>query len=94
MTFGRRRNTPKIYHDKKEQRNQKLAEGTVKLNEEATKVVTGKTEGRSFGRPVLLCSFRGTSYYGLCDLGSSINVIPYELYLKIKKMKCVHPTSS
>ena len=54
------------------------------MNEEATKVVIGKTEGRSFGRPVLPCSFGGTSYYGLCDLGSSINVIPYELYLKIK----------
>ena len=40
---------PKTYHDKKEQQNQELAEGTIKLNEEATKVATGKTEGRSFG---------------------------------------------
>ena len=51
-------------------------------------MVTGKTEGRSFGGPVLPCSFGGTSYYGLCDLGSSINVIPYELYLKIKNEIC------
>ena len=69
---------------KKEQQNQELIEGTIELDQEATKVVTGKTEGRSFGRPVLPCSFGGTSYYGLCDLGSSINVIPYELYPKIK----------
>ena len=73
---------------KKEQQNQGLVEGTVELDQEATKVVTGKTEGRSFGRPVLPCSFGGTSYYGLCDLGSSINVIPYELYLKIKNEIC------
>ena len=78
----------KTYNDKKEQQNQELVEGTIKLNQEATKVVTGKTEGRSFGRPVLPCSFGGTSYYGLCDLGSSINVIPYELYLEIKNEIC------
>ena len=28
---------PKIYHDKNEQQNQELAEGTIKLNEEATR---------------------------------------------------------
>ena len=53
---------PKTYNDKKEQLNQELAEGIIKLNQEATKVVIGKTEGRSFGRPVLPCSFGGTSY--------------------------------
>jgi hypothetical protein len=76
---------PKTYHDKKEQRNQELPKGITKLNEEATKAVTGKTEGRGFGRPVLPCSFERTYYYGLCNLVSSINVIPYELYLEIKK---------
>ena len=78
----------KTYHDKKGQQNQELTEGTIKLNEQATNVVTGKTERRSFGRPILPCSFEGTSYYGLCDLGSSINVIPYELYLEIENEIC------
>jgi hypothetical protein len=35
-------------------------------------------------KPIISCAI-GTSYYhGLCDIGASISVIPYTLYLEIK----------
>ena len=37
------------------------------------------------GKPTLPWSFGEVSYYGLCDLGSAINVIPYSLYEQIRK---------
>ena len=56
----------------------------VKIERDETRLVTGNVQNRGYGKPVLPCYFGGSSYYGLCDIGSSINVIPYELYLQIK----------
>jgi hypothetical protein len=54
----------------------------VYLCEDATKVIKG--ESARVGKPIIPCTI-GTSYYhGLCDIGSSISVIPYSLYLEIK----------
>ena len=58
-----------------------LAGNTVKLEQDATRLVTCNTKNRGYGKPALPCSFGGSSYYDLCDFGVSINIIPYELYL-------------
>jgi hypothetical protein len=36
------------------------------------------------GKPIISCAIVTSSYHGLCDIGASISVIPYTLYLKIK----------
>ena len=45
--------------------------------------MNGCTEGKDAGKQVLSCSFGSKSYFGLCDPGSPINIIPYSLYAKI-----------
>jgi hypothetical protein len=57
---------------------------TVALDKEASKFFEGKVESKDVGRPMLPCSFGGVSYYGLCDLRSAINVIPYSFYEEIR----------
>lgn len=64
------------------------SDNVVQLEKEATSLIKGKTKGKSPGKPVLPCSFGGTSYYGLRDFGSSINVIPYSLYEEIHDNIC------
>ena len=54
----------------------------VYLCEDATKVIKGNSA--KVGKPVISCSIGTSSYHGLCDIGASINVIPYSLYLEIK----------
>jgi hypothetical protein len=36
------------------------------------------------GKPIISCAIGTSSYHGLCDIGASISVIPYILYLEIK----------
>ena len=54
----------------------------VYLCEDATKVVKGNSA--KVGKPVISCTIGTSSYHGLCDIGASISVIPYSLYLEIK----------
>ena len=54
----------------------------VYLCEDATKVIKGKTA--RVGKPIISCAIGTSSYHGLCDIGASISVIPYTLYLEIK----------
>ena len=54
----------------------------VYLCEDATKVIKGNSA--KVGKPVISCAIGTSCYHGLCDIGSSISVIPYSLYLEIK----------
>jgi hypothetical protein len=56
----------------------------VELDTETSTYVQGKVKAKSVGKTILPCTFGGTSYYGLCDLGTAVNVIPYEFYLDIQ----------
>ena len=56
----------------------------VELNTDATDLIQGKVKDKIVGKPIIPFSFGGTSHYGLCDIGTRINVIPYTLYEKIK----------
>ena len=53
------------------------------MEEEVTFFVKGCIKAADTGKQVVPCSFGSTSYFGLCDIGSSINVIPYTLYTKL-----------
>jgi hypothetical protein len=52
------------------------------LCDDATKVTKGKTT--RVGKPIISCAIGMSSYHGLCNIGASISVIPYKLYLEIK----------
>ena len=54
----------------------------VYLCEDATKVIQGNTA--RVGKPIISCAIGTSCYHGLCDIGASISVIPYTLYLEIK----------
>ena len=49
----------------------------VCLCEDSTKVIQGKTT--KVGKPIISCAIGTSCYYGLCDIGASISVIPYSL---------------
>jgi hypothetical protein len=36
------------------------------------------------GKPIISCAIGTSSNHGLCDIGASISIIPYTLYLEIK----------
>ena len=55
----------------------------IQLDRELTSLVKGCIKVWMQEKPILPCSFGGTSYYGLCDIGFSINVIPYISYGEI-----------
>ena len=57
----------------------------VELDRETSILVQGKVKVRDVGKPILPCISEGTSHYGLCDLGTAINVISYGFYLKFKR---------
>lgn len=57
----------------------------VELDEETSVLVEGKTKVNNVGKPILPCIFKETSHYGLCDLGTEVNVISYDFYLEIKE---------
>jgi hypothetical protein len=54
----------------------------VYLCEDVTKVIKGNTT--RVGKPIISCDIGTSSYHGLCDIGASISIIPYTLYLEIK----------
>ena len=54
----------------------------VYLCEDSTKVIKGNTA--KVGKPIISCAIGTSCYHGLCDIGASISVIPYSLYLEIK----------
>ena len=54
----------------------------VELDEETSVLVEGKTKVKDVGKPILPCIYKETSHYGLCDLGTKVNVISYDFYLK------------
>lgn len=65
------------------------------MEQETTSLLKGCIKAKDAGKPILPCSFGGTSYYSLCDIGSFINVIPYTLYCKIHVDICpteIQPT--
>ena len=54
----------------------------VYLCEDSTKVIQGKPTKP--GKPIISCAIGTSCYHGLCDIGASISVIPYSLYMDIK----------
>jgi hypothetical protein len=52
------------------------------LCDDATKVIKGNTA--KVGKPIISCAIGTSSYHGFCDIGASISVISYTLYLGIK----------
>ena len=56
----------------------------VELDSEALQFVEGMVKAKNVGKPVLPCTFGGSSYYGLCDIGTTVNVIPYRFYFSIQ----------
>jgi hypothetical protein len=54
----------------------------VYLCDDSMKVIKGNTT--RVGKPIISCASVTSSYHGLCDIGASISVIPYTMYLKIK----------
>jgi hypothetical protein len=54
----------------------------VYLCEDSTKVIQGNTT--KVGKPIISCAIGTSCYHGLCDIGASISVIPYSLYLENK----------
>jgi hypothetical protein len=46
----------------------------VELDSEASQFVEAMIKAKNVGKHVLSCTFGGSSYYGLCDIGSTINV--------------------
>ena len=57
----------------------------VELDEETSVLVECKTKVKDVGKPILPCIFKETLHYGLCDLGTEVNVISYDFYLEIKE---------
>jgi hypothetical protein len=54
----------------------------VYLCDDATKVIKGNTA--RLGKPIITCAIGTSFYHGFCDIGASISIIPYTLYLEIK----------
>jgi hypothetical protein len=54
----------------------------VYLCDDAKKVIKGNIA--RVGKPIISCAIGMSSYHGLCDIGTSISIIPYTLYLEIK----------
>src|SRR3954462_8782752 len=49
----------------------------------STNIVTAKNKGLISGTHVVSLKIGDHNYYGLCDLGSSVNAIPFSLYQEI-----------
>jgi hypothetical protein len=49
----------------------------VELDSKASQFVEGMVKAKCVGKTVLPCTFGGSSYYGLCEIGTTVNVIPY-----------------
>src|SRR3954467_196846 len=60
-----------------------IEEFTISFCAVSTNIVTAKNKGPISGTPVVSVKIRDHNYYGLCDLGSSVNAIPFTLYQEI-----------
>jgi hypothetical protein len=56
----------------------------VELDSKASQFVEGMVKAKNVGKPVMPCTFGGSSYYGLCDIGTVVNVIPYRFHFSIE----------
>ena len=43
----------------------------VELDTETSTYVQGKVKATNIGKPILPCTFGGSSHYGLCNLGTA-----------------------
>ena len=57
----------------------------VELDRETSVWVEGKVKVRDVRKFILPYIFKETSHYGLCNLGTAINVISYNFYLEIQE---------
>src|SRR4051812_21456321 len=60
-----------------------IEESTISFCAVSTKIFTAKNKGPISGTPVVFVKIGDHNYYGLCDLGSSVSVIPFSLYQEI-----------
>jgi hypothetical protein len=50
----------------------------VDIDSETSQFVEGMVNAKKIvSKHVLPCTFGGSSYYGLCEIGTTVNVIPY-----------------
>jgi hypothetical protein len=56
----------------------------IELDTEASQFVEGKVKDKKVGKPILPSTFGESSYYGLYDIGTVVNVIPSGFYLDIQ----------
>jgi hypothetical protein len=56
----------------------------VEFDPEASQFVEAMVKDKNVGNPGLTCTFGGSSYYGLCDIGTVVNGIPYRSYFSIQ----------
>ena len=57
----------------------------IELHTEDSQFIETKVKPKEVGKPILPCTFGGTSYYGLYDIGKAVNVIPFNFYFKTQK---------
>src|SRR3954470_20058090 len=60
-----------------------IEESTISFCAVSTNIVTAKNKGPISGTPIVSFKIGDHNYYGLCDLGSSVNAIPFSLYQEI-----------
>src|SRR4051812_26226714 len=60
-----------------------IEDSTISFCVVATNIVTTKNKGPISGTPVVSVKIGDHNYYGLCDLGSSVDAIPFSLYQEI-----------
>src|SRR3954465_9023336 len=60
-----------------------IEDSTISFCDVSTNIVTAKNKGPVSGTPVESVKIGDHNYYGLCDLGSSVSVIPFSLYQEI-----------
>src|SRR3954465_6647941 len=60
-----------------------IENSTISFCVVATNIVTARNKGPISGTPVVSVKIGDHNYYGLCDLGSSVNAIPFTLYQEI-----------
>ena len=62
----------------------------VYLDGDTTSCLKGSTKGKHACKQILSCSFGCKPYFGLCDPGSPVNIIPYTLYANKIMKKFLH----
>ncbi|KAK1605149.1 hypothetical protein QYE76_028822 [Lolium multiflorum] len=60
-----------------------VEDGHIIFCEDASNIVSHPNKSRKTSVPMLSVRIGDHCYYGLCDIGASISVIPYELYTEI-----------